>query len=217
MLPVFAFRANISYVITINGVKKVMNFDGGVPFDPGFVQHISAIIPNIEYAYGNLNKYKNFGQKKMQFKMLFPKLEGLINNYIGFYAGCILWAVAVKTLKDKPFTGNFCCGGEYNEEETLGEVNFLTGYLNHLPKDVKYYIGSDYKISDDDLRILNAYRDFLKINKGFVKVKKTDDLLLPDCVKKVDDTKAIFDKIEEVIETGRLFELKEIIIPILKA
>ena len=57
-----------------------MNFDNGVQFDPGFVQHISAIMPNIEYAYGNLNRYKNFGQKKAQFKMLYPKLTGLINN-----------------------------------------------------------------------------------------------------------------------------------------
>ncbi len=194
-----------------------MNFEGGVPFDPGFVQHISAIIPNIEYAYGNLNRYKNFGQKKMQFKMLFPKLEELINNYIGFYAGCILWAAAVKPLKDKSFTGNFCCGGEYNEDETLDEVNFLTAYLNHLPKDVKYYIGKDYKISDDDMKILSAYKEFLKVNKGFVGVEKTDDLVLPDCVKPADDTKKIFDKIEEVVESGKLFELKSFIIPFLKA
>ncbi len=70
----------------------VMNFDNGVPFDPGFVQHISAIIPNIQYVYTELGKYKNFGQKKIQFKMIFPKMDELINNYIGFYAGCILWA-----------------------------------------------------------------------------------------------------------------------------
>ncbi len=201
----------------ISGEKKVMNFDDGVPFDPGFVQHISAIMPNIEYVYGNLNRFKNFGQKKSQFKMIFPKLRELIDNYIGFYAGCVLWAAAVKTLKGKPITGNYCCGGEYNEDETLQEVNFLTAYLNHLPKDVKYYTGQDLKISEDDFKILDVYREFLKANKGFTGVENTGDLLLPESFKPVEDTGKIFDKVEEVIETGKLFELKELVIPSLKA
>ena len=171
-----------------------MNFENGVPFDPGFVQHISAIIPNIEYAYGNLNRYKNFGQKKAQFKMLYPKLIGLIDNYIGFYTGCILWAEAIKTLNNKPITGNFCCGGEYNEDETLQEVNFLIEYLNYLPKDVKYYLGQNYTLDSTDLKILEAYKEFLKVNKGFTKVEKTDDIVIPECIKSSDDVKKIFDK-----------------------
>ncbi len=193
-----------------------MNFENGVPFDPGFVQHISAIIPNIEYAYGNLNRYKNFGQKKAQFKMLYPKLIGLIDNYIGFYTGCILWAEAIKTLNNKPITGNFCCGGEYNEDETLQEVNFLIEYLNYLPKDVKYYLGQNYTLDSTDLKILEAYKEFLKVNKGFTKVEKTDDIVIPECIKSSDDVKKIFDKVEEVIESGKLSELKELIVPMLK-
>ncbi len=193
-----------------------MNFENGVPFDPGFVQHISAIIPNIEYAYGNLNRYKNFGQKKAQFKMLYPKLIGLIDNYIGFYTGCILWAEAIKTLNTKPITGNFCCGGEYNEDETLQEVNFLIEYLNYLPKDVKYYLGQNYTLDSTDLKILEAYKEFLKVNKGFTKVEKTDDIVIPECIKSSDDVKKIFDKVEEVIESGKLSELKELIVPMLK-
>ena len=193
-----------------------MNFDNGVQSDPGFVQHISAIMPNSEYAYGNLNRYKNFGQKKAQFKMLYPKLTGLINNYIGFYAGCILWAAAIKTLKNKPIIGNYICGAEYNEEETLQEVNFLIEYLNYLPKDIKYYLGQNYTPDGTDLKILDAYKEFLKANKGFTGVKTTDDLVLPDCIKAPDDVKNLFDKIEEVTESGKLFELKELLVPMLK-
>lgn len=188
-----------------------MNFSEGVPFDPGFVQHISAIIPNIEYVYGNLNKYRNFGQKRMQFKMIFPKLEMLIDNYIGFYAGCILWAKAIKTLGSKSITNNFCCGGEYVEEETLQEVRFLKKYLRVLPKDVKYYIGKDYAISDSDLNILDKYEEFLKLNQGFIKVEKTDDLVVPEGIKINCETQKIFDKIEEVVENGKLYELKELL------
>ena len=190
----------------------VMNFENGVPFDPGFVQHISAIMPNIQYAYGELNKYKNFGQKRNQFKMIFPKIVDLIDRYVGFYAGCILWAQAVKTLDNKPITGNYCCGGEYNEDETLEEVKFLKAYLGYLPKDVKYYMGKDFQINEKDMKILDLYEEFLKVNQGFVKVEKTDDLLLPENLKTLNDTKAVFDKIEEVIETGNLSELKEFIL-----
>ena len=184
-----------------------MNFDGGVPFDPGFVQYISAILPNIEYTYSNLEKYRNFGQKKNQFKMIFPKLEELIDNYIGFYAGCILWAEAIKTLKDKPVTGNYCCGGEYDENETLQEVRFLKEYLKLLPKDVKYYIGKDYSVNPEYSKILDMYEDFLRVNEGFIKLEKTDDIIIPDSVKPLDDVQKVFDKIEEVVENGNLTEL----------
>ncbi len=194
-----------------------MNFENGVQFDPGFVQHISAIVPNIEYAYGNLNRYKNFGQKKAQFKMIYPKLMALVNNYIGFYAGCVLWAVAIKSLGEKPVMGNFCCGAEYNEEETLQEVNFLIEYVNYLPKDIKYYLGQNYVADDSDIKILEAYREFLKANKGFTELKTTDDIVIPECISQPDDVQKIFDKIEEVVESGKLFELKELIVPILKA
>ena len=186
------------------------NFDEGVPFDPGFVQHISAIVPNVQYVYSELEKYKNFGQKKMQFKMIFPKLQELINNYIGFYAGCLLWAKAIKTLGDKPVTGNFCCGGTYDEIETLQEVKFLKEYLKNLPRDVKYYIGGNYEINEEDFKILDYYEEFLKANQGFIKVEKTGDIVINNNIA-CKDTQAILNKIENVIETGKLYELKEFI------
>ena len=185
----------------------VRNFDNEVPFDPGFVQHISAILPNIEYMYSNLDKYRNFGQKKNQFKMLFPKFEELIKNYIGFYAGCILWAEAIKTMKGRLITGNYCCGAEYNEEETLQEVRFLREYLKSLPQDVKYYIGKNYTVEPNSFNVLDLYEEFLKVNEGFTKVEKTDDLKIPTGVKALDDVEKVLDKIEEVTETGKLSEL----------
>lgn len=188
-----------------------INFDNGVAFDPGFVQHISAIIPNLEYVYGNLNKYKNFGQKKNQFKMMFPKLEALIDNYVGFYAGCVLWAQVIKPMEGKPITGNFCCGGEYDENETLQEVRFLREYLKMLPKDVKYYMGQDYSVNPKWNDILDLYEEFLKVNEGFIKVEKTDDLKLPQDIKPLDDPQKVLDKIEEVTESGKLSELVELL------
>jgi hypothetical protein len=49
-----------------------------VQFDPGFVRHMSAFIPNIQYVYNSLSQFKNFNQKKLQFKMYYPKIQGLL-------------------------------------------------------------------------------------------------------------------------------------------
>ena len=101
----------------------------GVQFDPGFIQHMSAFEPNIEYVYNNLNSFKNFNQKKLQFKMFYPKIQSLLKNYIGFYLGCILWAIYIKSLGEKTIIGNLCYGGKYSETETLEEVRFIKNYI----------------------------------------------------------------------------------------
>ena len=111
---------------------------------------------------------------------------------------------------DKPVTGNFCFGGEYKEDETLQEVRFLREYLKAFPKEVKYYIGKDYQINDKDFEILDIYENFLKENQGFIKVEKTSDLLVSKDLKFKANNDEIMKKIEDVIETGKLFELKEI-------
>jgi len=187
-----------------------MNFEDGVQFDPGFAAHISAFIPNIEYAYGSLGRYKNFGQKKNQFKMFLPKLNVLIEDYVAFYLGCILWAAAIKTLKGKDILNNFCCGAEYNEEETLSEVKFVKAYYEHLPKDVKYYTGQDYKLDEKKLSILDNYREFLMVNKGFTEMKTTDDIKLPENCKELKDADFVINKIEQVLENGKLTELYDL-------
>lgn len=189
-----------------------MNLEDGVQFDPGFVAHISAIIPNIEYVYGTINKFRNFGQKKNQFKMFYPKIKTLVEDYIAFYLGCILWADAIKTLDNKPVLNNFCCGGEYKEAETVSEVDFVYSYLAQFKKDVKYYLGKDYEIDEKFWKILEAYKDFLTENKGFTELKTTDDVKLPKEVKQLtaESAKPVFAKIEEVVENGQLTELYDL-------
>lgn len=186
-----------------------MNFDDGAQFDPGFIQHIQAFIPSIENVYSNLNHFKNFNQKKLQFKLYFPKIEHLLNNYLGFYMGCMLWAVYIKQLSGKPILNNLCIGGEYSESETLSEIDFIESYVAQLKKDVKYYTGQNFSVDTTTMNILDAYRSFLKANKGFINAKTSDDIVIPDSFKKPDnkDLEIILKKIEEVIETGRLSEL----------
>ena len=180
-----------------------------VQFDPGFIQHMSAFEPNIQYVYNSLNSCKNFNQKKMQFKMFYPKIQSLLKNYLGFYLGCILWAVYIKSLGEKPIAGNLCYGGDFSETETLEEVDFIKSYIEQLKKDAKYYLGQNYSIDEESIKVLGAYREFLKLNEGFVKVQTTADVKLPASLKSVDeaDLKEILVGIEQVIENGKLHEL----------
>lgn len=180
-----------------------------VQFDPGFIQHMSAFEPNIEYVYSSLNSCRNFNQKKMQFKMFYPKIQSLLKNYLGFYLGCILWAVYIKSLGEKSITGNLCYGGEFSENETLEEVDFIKAYIEQLKKDAKYYLNQDFSIDNVHLKVLDAYREFLKVNEGFVKVQTTTDVKLPESLKtpSADDLQEILEEIEKVIENGKLHEL----------
>lgn len=186
-----------------------MEFNDGVQFDPGFTAYVSAIVPNIEYFYSTLSKYKNFGQKKNCFKMYSAKIQKILDDYIAFYLGCMLWADSVKTLKGKKILNNFCCGSEYNEEETLYEVLFTTEYAKQFIKDMKYYTGKDIQIENFKFDILNAYAEFLKANEGFTKLETTDDIKLPAVLKEIpaDVATNIIEKIEEVLEHGNLTEL----------
>ena len=180
-----------------------------INFDPGFIRHISAFVPNINYMYSSLNNFSNFNQKKLQFKMYYPKVQKLIKNYLGFYMGCMLWAQYIEQFKSEDVLNNLCYGGEYSESETLEEVNFIENYLEQFKKDVKYYIGKPEEIDPRYSKILNAYGEFLKINEGFVKLKKTDDIKLPDCIKKFENTNELKSKIDDVIKSGNLYELIE--------
>lgn len=186
-----------------------MNFDNGAQFDPGFVQHMSAFVPNIEYVYAGLNRLKNFTLKKNQFKMYYPKIQSLLKNYLGFYLGCILWAAYISQLDEKPILNNLCFGGEYSEKETLSEVDFIKDYIEQLKKDVKYYTGQDFTINENSINILKAYREFLIANKGFVETKTTKDIKLPANLKTPSDKdlEEILSGIEKVIDSGKLYEL----------
>ncbi len=187
----------------------MIDIKDGVQFDPGFIQHISAFEPNIEYVYNTLSTCRNFNQKKMQFKMFYPKIQSLLKNYLGFYLGCILWAVYIKNLDEKPILNNLCFGGEYSENDTLEEIDFIKKYIEQLKKDVKYYTGQNFSIDSQSLNILDAYRNFLKENKGFVETKTTKDIKLPEGFKTPSDKdlKEILEGIEKVIENGKLYEL----------
>ncbi len=178
-----------------------------VKFDPGFIQHMSAFVPNVEYVYNTLSQFRNFNQKKQHFKMFYPKIQTLLKNYTGFYLGCMLWAVYIKQFDNAKILNNLCYGGEYDEKDSLYEVDFIKEFIGQLTKDAKYYAGQNYTLDETSAKIIDIYREFLKANEGFVKTQTTNDIKLPSNLKTPPDLEEINKAIEKVCENGKLNEL----------
>lgn len=181
-----------------------------VLFDPGFAEYTNILSANIEYIYVGISRFKNLGQKKTQFKMYYKKIIDLIDNNIAFYLGCLLWASYIKNLGNKNIINNPCLGEDYNEKSTVAEITFTQDYLAQLKKDAKYYLGIDYDLKPEYEKILSVYKDFIIMNKGFVNTKTTDDLLLPEGLKKLDNPEKVNEEIHNVIKTGELKKLLEL-------
>ncbi|OLA75464.1 MAG: hypothetical protein BHW62_00310 [Acinetobacter sp. CAG:196_36_41] len=180
----------------------------GLEFDPGFAPYILAFRGTVEYLYMDINRFKNLSQRKMKFRQYYKKFLELFNNNLGFYVGCLMWAAYIKTQPEQDILNNNCLGGEYNEEENVSDVDFMIKFLELLPKDMKYFLGMDYEINPEDLKILEMYKEFLTINKGFVNSKKNTDILLPSGMK-TDGAENFKDRIDEVLKTEDLSKLLE--------
>ena len=185
----------------------------GLEFDPGFAPYILAFRGTVEYLYMDINRFKNLSQRKMKFRQYYKKFLELFNNNLGFYVGCLMWAAYIKTQPEQDILNNNCLGGEHNEEENVSDVDFMIKFLELLPKDMKYFLGMDYEINPDDVKILEMYKEFLTINKGFVNSKKNTDILLPAGMK-TDGAENFKDKIDEVLkieDLSKLLEYKDLI------
>ena len=54
----------------------------GLEFDPGFAPHILAFRGTVEILYSDINRFKNFSQKKLKFMQYHKKiLDVFYNNY----------------------------------------------------------------------------------------------------------------------------------------
>lgn len=185
----------------------------GLEFDPGFAPYIMAFRGTVEYLYMDINRFKNLSQRKMKFRQYYKKFLELFNNNLGFYVGCLMWVAYIKTQPEQDILNNNCLDGEYNEEENVSDVDFMIKFLELLPKDMKYFLGMNYEINPEDLKILEMYKEFLTINKGFVNSKKNTDILLPSGMK-TDGAENFKDKIDEVLkieDLSKLLEYKDLI------
>lgn len=167
-----------------------------VPFDPG----IGALVSDIYSLYNEVNfklsNLRSIQQKRTFFKLFSQKIEKYINNNISFLTGCLLWAYLISTNyneESKEIEGNvFFNSSEY---DYLEQVNFLKSVFESFQKDYLYYCGRKFDVPKRWEYILNVYSEFLLLNKGFINLKYTSDLVLPDELKN-----AVFSfSIDEVI------------------
>lgn len=186
-------------------------------FDPGYSRHLVSLVFSLEDIYAAVNRFKNLGQKKFQFKRYYPEILKLIKQNIAFYMGCLLWAVYLKTQPEGKIEGNHCLGKEYNEKQALVELYYLINFLQNFSKDTKYYLNTDFNYSKDDMDMLEVYKEFAQMNEGFVNVRKNTDLKLPSALKtpSADELNTIKSTIDTVISTGdfdKLMELRGLIL-----
>ncbi len=175
----------------------------GLEFDPGFGPFILAFRGTVEYLYLDINKFKNLSQRKVKFRQYYKKFLELFYNNLGFYIGCLMWAAYIKTQPQQEILNNHCLGQEYNEEENTSETNFMISFLELFPKDMKYFLGINYDINPDDMKILELYKEFLTLNKGFVNSKTNTDILLPNGMK-TENAEIFKEKIDEILKTEDL-------------
>ena len=180
----------------------------GIEFDPGFGPYILAFRGTVEYLYMDINRFKNFSQKKMKFMQYHKKFIEMLNNNLGFYVGCLMWAAYIKTQPQQEILSNHCYGMEYNEEANISDTRFMAEFVGLFPKDMKYFLGQNYAFDENVLKLIEIYEEFLIINKGFVESKYNTDIKLPNSVKtaNAEDYKA---QIDEVLKTKDLSKLLE--------
>lgn len=180
----------------------------GIEFDPGFAPYIMAFQGTIDYLYSDINRFKNFSQKKMKFMQYYKKVLQIFDNNLGFYVGCLMWAAYIKTQPQQEILSNHCLGKEYNEEENVSETRFMLQFVELFPKDMKYFLAQNYSFDEATIKLLKTYEEFLTLNKGFVESKYNTDIKLPEAVK-TENAENYKEIIEKVLKTEDLSNLLE--------
>ena len=186
----------------------------GLEFDPGFAPYIMAFQGACEYLYADINKFKNFSQKKLKFMQYYKKILDLFYNNIGFYTGCLMWASYICAQPKQKILSNHCFGTEYNEEDNVADTKFLINFAENFPKDMKYYLGKEFSFSDNVMNLLKTYEEFLILNKGFTKSEYNCDILLPKNIKHC-DIESLKKIIDSSIESGNLASMFDFVSEIL--
>lgn len=182
----------------------------GLEFDPGFAPFILAFRGTVEYLYFDINKFKNFSQKKVKFRQYHKKILEVFYNNLGFYAGCLMWAAYLKTQPEQEILSNPCFGQEYIEAENMEDTQYMLAFTDLYPKDMKYFMSEVFEFDSKLVELIKVYESFLLQNKGFTETKNNTDLVLPQEIK-TDNAAEFGNIIEKVLETGNLHELLEYI------
>ena len=175
-----------------------------VPFDPGIGKHVGCFSQDIQYLMSQVLSAKAPNQRKFKFQYFYPQMYKTMENTIGFYCGCLLWAYYIKNSQngcEKEIENNNFYGKiiENNENfDFLYEINFLIDYFDKFQKNINYFLKKTEKIDIFWQKIAKTYKNFLEINNNFTKVKTTNDLKIPEDFNpniSIEEIKKLFDEI----------------------
>ena len=110
-----------------------------------------------------------------------------------------MWAAYIKTQPEQEIINNPCLGQEYNEETNIAETEFMIKFYHLFAKDMRYFLATEFAFPEEFLRILELYKEFLILNKGFVETKLNIDVKLPNKMS-TREVETFYDKIKEVLK-----------------
>lgn len=180
----------------------------GIEFDPGFAPYILAFQGTVEYLYSDINRFKNFSQKKIKFMQYHKKILQIFDNNLGFYVGCLMWAAYIKTQPQQEILSNHCYGNEYHEGTRDAEASFMLQFIELFPKDMKHFLSQSFSFDEAKINLLKVYEEFLALNKGFTESKYNTDIKLPRAVK-TEGAEGYKELIDNVLKTEDLSNLLE--------
>ena len=155
-----------------------------IPFDPGLGKLVQDSNSYINDFYSQMMNLHSISQKRVRFRLFYNKIYQSLENNIAFYCGCLLWAYYIKSqntvteIEGNPFLN--LTKEQAEDYDYLMQVNFFDNYFDSYERDTQYYIGKKIIIPDKWRKILELYKEFLELNKGFINTKTSDDLLLPE-------------------------------------
>ncbi|MDD3420226.1 MAG: hypothetical protein PHE78_06450 [Candidatus Gastranaerophilales bacterium] len=154
-------------------------------FDPGFAPHLVPFLPTFEAFIQEMMHIKNFGQKKMRYKVLGKVVHKSLLSTLGFWVGCILWGGFIKYSNSdapKEISGNNFLGLSQDHIKAFAyeeEFEAIFYYLENYSKDMKYYTGANVQLPDFYKTIVEQYREFVALNENFLTTKMTSDIKIP--------------------------------------
>jgi hypothetical protein len=161
------------------------NNNNKAQFDPGYAPHLVPFLPTFQAFIQEMMHIKNFGQKKMRYKVLNKVVHKSLLSTLGFWVGCILWGGFIKYKNadaPKEITGNNFIGLTPQDIEGFAynqEFEAILYYLESYSKDMKYYTGTNVTLPDFYKTIVEEYKEFVALNDNFLQTKITSDIKIP--------------------------------------
>lgn len=197
------------------------NFEQNVPFDPGYAPNLVPFLPAIRTIDAELIVIKNFGQKKLRYKILSKIGHKAFLSTLGFWVGCLLWGGFIKyKFQDnpKPISGNGFIGLSKKDIESFAyneEFEAMSNYIQNYSKDMKYYLSKYTTLPNFYNKIIEEYKEFVALNDNFLNSKSTNDIKISpkfEFLAEYSDAKLdeLYSQIVEIIESTDLSQFLEL-------